>query len=90
VKPWLALAAIAITLLARSEPGTGAQAVDAGQGRGWPPAASETKPWTRWWWQGSAVERGSLSEQLEALRDGGSAEWRLRPSTACAAPSGTS
>ena len=35
--------------------------------RGWPPIVAETKPWTRWWWQGSAVERLSLTAQLEAL-----------------------
>ena len=35
--------------------------------RGWPPIVAETKPWTRWWWQGSAVDRPSLTAQLEAL-----------------------
>src|SRR5262245_11092095 len=23
--------------------------------RAWPPITAETKPWTRWWWQGSAL-----------------------------------
>lgn len=36
--------------------------------RGWPAITAETKPWTRWWWQGSAVEPKSLTTQLEALR----------------------
>ncbi len=36
-------------------------------GRRWPAITAETKPWTRWWWHGSAVERASLSAQLEAL-----------------------
>ncbi len=31
----------------------------------------ETKPWTRWWWQGSAVEPDSLTAQLEALKAAG-------------------
>jgi hypothetical protein len=22
----------------------------------WPPITRETKPWTRWWWMGSAVD----------------------------------
>ena len=35
--------------------------------RDWPPITAETKPWTRWWWQGSAVDRASLTAQLEAL-----------------------
>ena len=39
--------------------------------RGWPPITAETKPWTRWWWQGSAVDRPSLTAQLEALAAAG-------------------
>ena len=39
--------------------------------RGWPSIAAETKPWTRWWWQGSAVEPRSLSAQLQALAAAG-------------------
>jgi hypothetical protein len=35
--------------------------------RDWPPITAETKPWTRWWWQGSAVDKASLSAQLQAL-----------------------
>ena len=39
--------------------------------RDWPPITAETKPWTRWWWQGSAVERRSLSADLESLAAAG-------------------
>jgi alpha-L-rhamnosidase len=39
--------------------------------RDWPPIVAETKPWTRWWWQGSAVDSSSLSRQLEALAAAG-------------------
>ncbi len=39
--------------------------------RDWPPFTAETKPWTRWWWQGSAVERRSLTADLEALAAAG-------------------
>ena len=41
------------------------------QVRGWPSIAAETRPWTRWWWQGSAVERRSLSAQLQSLAAAG-------------------
>ena len=41
------------------------------QVRGWPSIAAETRPWTRWWWQGSAVEPRSLSAQLQALAAAG-------------------
>jgi hypothetical protein len=39
--------------------------------RGWPAIAREARPWTRWWWHGSAVERASLTKELEALRAAG-------------------
>jgi hypothetical protein len=39
--------------------------------RGWPVIGVETKPWTRWWWQGSAVDRTSLTTQMEALAAAG-------------------
>src|SRR5262245_53834525 len=39
--------------------------------RGWPSITAEMKPWTRWWWQGSAVDRPSLTAQLEALAAAG-------------------
>jgi hypothetical protein len=39
--------------------------------RGWPPIAAETKPWTRWWWQGSAIDHASITTQLEALAAAG-------------------
>jgi hypothetical protein len=42
--------------------------VDAGE---WPALTREAKPWSRWWWHGSAVEPASLTSQLEALRDAG-------------------
>jgi hypothetical protein len=37
----------------------------------WPAISQEAKPWTRWWWHGSAVDPASLTRQLEALRDAG-------------------
>jgi alpha-L-rhamnosidase len=40
-------------------------------GRSWPPIAAESRPWTRWWWHGSAVDRASLTAQLEALAAAG-------------------
>jgi hypothetical protein len=71
VKSWLAIAGAAIALLAQAETRTRGQAADAWEGRGWPAAAPEAKPWTRWWWHGSAVDRRSLTEQLVTLRNAG-------------------
>jgi hypothetical protein len=35
---------------------------------GWPPAGAETRPWTRFWWMGSAVDEPGLRAALEAYR----------------------
>lgn len=32
---------------------------------GWPQVTRDNKPWTRWWWPGSAVDKASLTQQLE-------------------------
>lgn len=37
----------------------------------WPPSDSITKPWTRWWWLGSAVDEKGLTYNLENLRAAG-------------------
>lgn len=37
----------------------------------WPEITRENKPWTRWWWPGSAVDKASLTAQLEKLAAAG-------------------
>jgi hypothetical protein len=37
----------------------------------WPTVDSETKPWTRWWWHGSAVTERDLTVELEKLAAAG-------------------
>jgi hypothetical protein len=37
----------------------------------WPAVTSTTKPWTRWWWEGSAVNEKDLSWNLEAYQKAG-------------------
>ncbi|MEO7101570.1 MAG: glycosyl hydrolase [Luteolibacter sp.] len=32
---------------------------------GWPAVTSTNKPWTRWWWLGSAVDKKNLTSELE-------------------------
>jgi hypothetical protein len=39
--------------------------------RTWPAITAESRPWTRWWWQGSAVDRQSLTAELESLAAAG-------------------
>lgn len=37
----------------------------------WPLAANEAKPWTRWWWMGSAVDEAGIKKQLMQLSNAG-------------------
>ena len=37
----------------------------------WPPVTNVTKPWTRWWWIGSAVNKKDLSWNLEQYQKAG-------------------
>ncbi len=37
----------------------------------WPAITQTTKPWTRWWWPGSAVDRKNITAQLEAIAAAG-------------------
>jgi hypothetical protein len=37
----------------------------------WPAITQSAKPWTRWWWPGSAVEPAQLTAQLEAIAAAG-------------------
>lgn len=37
----------------------------------WPAITQTTRPWTRWWWQGSAVDKKGLTASLEQYRQAG-------------------
>ncbi|MGK6352336.1 glycosyl hydrolase [Parapedobacter sp. DT-150] len=37
----------------------------------WPELTEETKPWTRWWWFGSAVTERDITAMLEAFQKAG-------------------
>ena len=37
----------------------------------WPAATRECRPWTYWWWMGSAVDEPNLTKVLEAYRQAG-------------------
>src|SRR5262245_34109265 len=40
-------------------------------GTPWPAVVKENKPWTRWWWMGSAVDKENLSRLLKIYADAG-------------------
>src|SRR5438128_713645 len=37
----------------------------------WPAITTTTKPWTRWWWEGSAVNKTDLTYNLEQFNNAG-------------------
>ena len=37
----------------------------------WPEIGRETKPWTRWWWQGSALTKEGITVEMEAYKKAG-------------------
>lgn len=44
---------------------------EAAESLAWPAATKENRPWTRWWWLGSAVDEAGLTQQLTQFREGG-------------------
>ncbi|HKJ78356.1 MAG TPA: glycosyl hydrolase [Prolixibacteraceae bacterium] len=37
----------------------------------WPEPTSESKPWTRWWWPGNAVDKENISQSLKEFHNAG-------------------
>ncbi len=53
------------------ERGPGAVSPQVSRSREWPAITREAKPWTRWWWQGSAVDRAGLTANLQSIAAAG-------------------
>ena len=45
----------------------------------WPEITNETKPWTRWWWHGSAVNPTELTANMEELEKAGFGGLEITP-----------
>ncbi|HWK04318.1 MAG TPA: glycosyl hydrolase [Puia sp.] len=45
----------------------------------WPAITSQTRPWTRWWWMGSAVNPQDLAANMEKYKDAGLGGLELTP-----------
>lgn len=45
----------------------------------WPPVTTETKPWTRWWWLGSAVDKDNLTYNISELGKAGMGGVEITP-----------
>ncbi|MBL9187010.1 MAG: hypothetical protein JNK23_05995 [Opitutaceae bacterium] len=62
---------LAAMLIAIVSSGGMSHAADSTATVAWPALTKENKPWTRWWWPGSAVDKASLTWQLEKLAAAG-------------------
>jgi hypothetical protein len=45
----------------------------------WPPVTKETRPWTRWWWMGSIVNKKDLTDQMEQYSKAGLGGLEITP-----------
>jgi len=45
----------------------------------WPEVTNEAKPWTRWWWQGSAVNPADLTANMQKYADAGFGGLEITP-----------
>ena len=45
----------------------------------WPAITRQTKPWTRWWWQGSAVDKQNLSAVMQQYQQAGLGGLEITP-----------
>lgn len=68
-------ACLALALLVCPTTRARAQRVTAG----WPAATRDSRPWTRWWWMGSAVDSTGLATQLAELERAGFAGVEVTP-----------
>src|SRR5680860_1321647 len=37
----------------------------------WPDSTQESKPWTRWWWMGNAVDQQNIKRELGEMANAG-------------------
>ncbi len=45
----------------------------------WPPVNKQNKPWTRWWWHGSAVNKRDLTAEMEKYAKAGLGGLEITP-----------
>jgi alpha-L-rhamnosidase len=45
----------------------------------WPAITQQTKPWTRWWWQGSAVDKPNLTWAMQQYQQAGLGGLEITP-----------
>jgi glycosyl hydrolase family 106( putative alpha-L-rhamnosidase) len=82
-----AAAVIALAVVAGpANPGTVRSTGAAVAAPDWPAVTNQTRPWTRWWWMGSAVDAAGLTTELEELRAAGLGGVEITPIYRAAGP----
>ena len=45
----------------------------------WPAITQQSKPWTRWWWEGSAVDKSNLTTAMQSYQQVGLGGLEITP-----------
>jgi hypothetical protein len=61
----------ALAFLLAAPPTARAEGADSPTPLGWPTPTRTARPWSRWWWLGSAVDRPNIERLLAQYRDAG-------------------
>lgn len=64
-------AALVLASLLLSDAAGAAERAEVPDPLAWPQATAECRPWARWWWLGSGVDRENLTRLLEQYRQAG-------------------
>src|SRR5271156_949087 len=62
---------VVVSALSLTAPANQAGATQDSDPLAWPKPTAENRPWTRWWWLGSAVDKENLTLQLQQFKDAG-------------------
>ena len=62
---------ITMVAVVRIPAATTAQQSAASTPPAWPEVTREARPWTRWWWHGSAVDEANLTDELQEMERAG-------------------
>ena len=62
--------ALGLALVQVATPAPGAE-LAAGPDLAWPPLTRDCRPWSYWWWMGSAVDTTNLTRELQRYADAG-------------------
>lgn len=76
-RPKLLILIIFLAVLALSD--AAALAQNAVAAPGWPAITQQMKPWSRWWWMGSAVDQSDLKASMEAYSKAGLGGLEITP-----------